>query len=457
MQAPSRRRGRRAVIIGGSMSGLFTAAFLRRIGWDVDVFERSPVELVGRGAGITTHPELLEALERSGAGTRDLGVEVERRITIDRQGRVIGERRLPQILTSWDRLQRLLRETIDPAHYHLGHTFERVEQDGSRVRVQFAEGRIEHADLMVGGDGIRSGVRAQVAPQIQPIYSGYYIWRGAPNEADLAAETRRSIFPYFVFFLPEKQQVIGYPISGFDNDLRPGRRRYNFIWYRVGDAQTLRRMCVDDAGRQHEHSVPPPLIRKDSSRRCEWKPKRPCPRPSSTACATSRSRSSRRSTISPRPGWYSGGSRWSAMPRRPPGRTWASGSPRRAATPRRWPMRSMPTTTSTRACRLRALRQPIGERIMLHGRKLGTHLGVDLRTDEDRRMEAAAARSDDGLDRRAGLPGGVPMSTDLPRPDYAHNLRLVGWCDQGGRPDGVQIMVHRGYAYVGHMFSKDSA
>src|SRR5689334_5116757 len=80
------KSGRRAVIIGGSMSGLFTAAFLRRIGWDVDVFERSPVELVGRGAGITTHPELLEALEASGAGTRDLGVTVERRITLDRSG-----------------------------------------------------------------------------------------------------------------------------------------------------------------------------------------------------------------------------------------------------------------------------------------------------------------------------------------------------------------------------------
>src|SRR5712691_6555839 len=98
-------RSRRAVIIVGSMSGLFSAAFLRRIGWDVDVFERSPVELVGLGAGITTHPELLEALQKSGAGTRDLGIEVERRITIDRQGRVIGERPLRQILTSWDRLQ----------------------------------------------------------------------------------------------------------------------------------------------------------------------------------------------------------------------------------------------------------------------------------------------------------------------------------------------------------------
>jgi 2-polyprenyl-6-methoxyphenol hydroxylase-like FAD-dependent oxidoreductase len=32
------------------------------------------------------------------------------------------------------------------------------------------------------------------------------------------------------------------------------------------------------------------------------------------------------------------------------------------------------------------VRQPIGERIMLHGRKLGTHLGVNLQTDEERAM-----------------------------------------------------------------------
>src|SRR6185503_18050380 len=33
-----------------------------------------------------------------------------------------------------------------------------------------------------------------------------------------------------------------------------------------------------------------------------------------------------------------------------------------------------------------ARRAPIGDRIMMHGRKLGTHLGVDLKTDEDRAM-----------------------------------------------------------------------
>ena len=63
MPSSSSRKARRAIIIGGSMSGLFSAAFLRQIGWQADVYERSPVELVGRGAGITTHPELLEALE----------------------------------------------------------------------------------------------------------------------------------------------------------------------------------------------------------------------------------------------------------------------------------------------------------------------------------------------------------------------------------------------------------
>jgi 2-polyprenyl-6-methoxyphenol hydroxylase-like FAD-dependent oxidoreductase len=387
MASSSSRRSRRAVIIGGSMSGLFTAAFLRRIGWDVDVFERSPVELVGRGAGITTHPELLEALETSGAGTRDLGIEVARRITIDRQGRVIGERPLRQILTSWDRLQRLLRATIDPAHYHLGQAFERVEQDGREVRVHFAGGRIERADLLVGGDGIRSSVRAQIARDVQPIYAGYYIWRGAPNEADLAPETLASIFPYFVFFLPERQQVIGYPISGFDNDLRPGRRRYNFIWYRVGDAQLLREMCVDENGRQHDHSVPPPLIRKDLVVRMRAEAEEIMPR-AFLDCLRNIAQPfftpiydfSTPAIVSGRVALV-GDAGASSRPHMGFGVAKAGGDAQALAQ-----ALDAHDDIDTALARYNAVRQPIGERIMLHGRKLGTHLGVDLKTDEDRRM-----------------------------------------------------------------------
>jgi hypothetical protein len=45
-------------------------------------------------------------------------------------------------------------------------------------------------------------------------------------------------------------------------------------------------------------------------------------------------------------------------------------------------------------------------------------------------------------------------SQDLPKPDYAHRMKLIGHSDQGGRPDGVQLMVNKGHAFVGHMFSK---
>jgi hypothetical protein len=45
-------------------------------------------------------------------------------------------------------------------------------------------------------------------------------------------------------------------------------------------------------------------------------------------------------------------------------------------------------------------------------------------------------------------------SQDLPTPEFARNMRLIGYSDQGGRPDGVQVMVNKGHAFVGHMFSK---
>jgi 2-polyprenyl-6-methoxyphenol hydroxylase-like FAD-dependent oxidoreductase len=389
LSASPRRSKRRAVIIGGSMSGLFTAAFLRQIGWNVDVYERSRVELVGRGAGITGHPELFDALEASGAGTKDLGIEVPKRVAIDRDGRITEERPLRQILTSWDRLQQILRGTIDPAHYHLGRSFKRVEQNGGGVDVHFSDGRIEQADILVGGDGIRSSVRAQMAPEVQPIYAGYYIWRGAPNEADLAPETLRSIYPLFTFYLPPRQEVITYPIAGFDNDLTPGKRRFNFIWYRVADAQQLRDMCVDENGVQHEHSVPPPLIRKDMIAQMHKDARDIMPEALLDAVIKIK-----QPFITPIYDFTS--------PSIVYGRVVMVGDAAANARPHMgFGMAKAGTDAQALARHLRdhddidtALkaynveRQPLGNIIVMHGRKLGTHMGVNLKTEEDRRMHA---------------------------------------------------------------------
>jgi len=371
------------------MSGLFAAAFLRRIGWNCDVYERSSVELIGRGAGITTHPELLHALTASGAGTRELGIEVEKRIALDRHGRIIAEKPLRQILTSWDRLQRLLRATIDPARYHLGWNFERVEQDGNGVRVHFSGGRVEHGDILVGGDGIRSSVRAQVAPELQPIYAGYYIWRGTINEADLAPKTLQEIFPYFVFYLPPQQEIITYPIAGFNDDLRPGNRRYNFIWYRVADAATLREMNVDQNGVQHEHSVPPPLIRKDLIAQmhadahaimpevmldCVMKIPQPFITPiydfTAPRIVFGRVAMVGDAAANPRPHMGFGVAK--------------AGNDAEALANA---LRDHDDIEAALAA-YNAERQPIGNTIVLHSRRLGTHMGVNLKTEADRRMHA---------------------------------------------------------------------
>ena len=35
----------------------------------------------------------------------------------------------------------------------------------------------------------------------------------------------------------------------------------------------------------------------------------------------------------------------------------------------------------------------------------------------------------------------------------AHNIKFLSHSDQGGRGDGVQVMVNKGFAYIGHGFS----
>ena len=47
------------------------------------------------------------------------------------------------------------------------------------------------------------------------------------------------------------------------------------------------------------------------------------------------------------------------------------------------------------------------------------------------------------------------MAADHPRSSSvaSPNIRFVGHSDQGGKSDGVQVMVHRGHAYIGHTFS----
>ena len=249
----------RVLVVGGSLGGLMAANVLHRAGHAIKVLERAGGSLDGRGAGIVTHSGLLAALRAAGAAVDDtLGVAVTHRVALDARGATVARTEYPQVLTSWSRLYALLRAALPAGCLLPGHEVTALAQDACGVELQCANGARFDGDLLIASDGIRSTVRAVLAPEVQPQYAGYVAWRGVCNEAVLSEHTRNTLFEHFGFGLPAGEQMIGYPVAGAGNSVRRGERRYNFVWYRPADeALELRRLMTDAEGVHHPAGIPP--------------------------------------------------------------------------------------------------------------------------------------------------------------------------------------------------------
>jgi 2-polyprenyl-6-methoxyphenol hydroxylase-like FAD-dependent oxidoreductase len=249
------------LIIGGSLGGLLAANVLHREGHDVCVLEKVRGSMDGRGAGIVTHDALFAGLQRAGLnGTEALGVQVQQRVALDVDGQELTKLEMPQVLTSWSRLYEALHQLLPSERYVHGVVVQKVDNGaaGAVVHGLTADGaKTWSADLVVASDGIRSVVRQQLAPQVQPQYAGYVAWRGVCHESVLSARTLTSVFEKFGFGLPAGEQLIGYPVAGQGNDTRPGHRGYNFVWYRPANETALAALLTDADGAHYQGGIPP--------------------------------------------------------------------------------------------------------------------------------------------------------------------------------------------------------
>lgn len=251
--------GRRAIVVGGSIGGLTAALLLRDLGFAVDVYERTPGELDGRGGGIVVQPEAVRWFkERSTRRPDQLS-------TVSKYLRVIGhdneiefEEPVEWRFTSWGTMYRALLGDFGREHYHLGHFFVGMDQDDDGVTVRFANGAEAHAELAVFADGITSVARKRLMPESRLEYAGYIGWRGTVPEGQLSAGTLALLGDSLSYSFGDRTHICMYPIPGPNDATAVGERLLNYVWYKnLADATLLDEIMTDKSGIRGEVSVHP--------------------------------------------------------------------------------------------------------------------------------------------------------------------------------------------------------
>lgn len=181
------RRGRRVAIVGAGPGGVSTALAMLRQGYDVRVFERRPEPTPLGGAVLLSVP-VLAILRRYGV---DVGERFGSKTSVEfRNHRGKVRARLP--------FNPLVERTLGISGWHYGvlrasafarmldlvpagvirgdSSFVSYEERDDGVAVRFADGAEIEADIVVGADGIRSGVSRQAFGDPGLFHIGLRVW-----------------------------------------------------------------------------------------------------------------------------------------------------------------------------------------------------------------------------------------------------------------------------------------
>ncbi len=216
----------RALIAGGGIGGLAAALTISRQGHDVRVFERSD-EFTELGAGIQLGPNAFRALRALGLNDEVRGRAVfpdELRlmdgttghplVRLPVKGRYVRRFREPYAVAHRGELYRVILDACRASgrvELSAGTEIASYEQDGDRVSALSSDGRRFSGSLLIGADGIKSNVRAQMVGDGGPRVSGHTIYRSVIAMEQVPAHLRSDSV---TLWAGPRWHFVHYPIAG---------------------------------------------------------------------------------------------------------------------------------------------------------------------------------------------------------------------------------------------------
>jgi len=249
-------------IVGGSLGGLTAACLLRDAGHEVVVFERSPVRLEQRGAGIGFLPATYRYLhERAGVDLAKISVPTSHIRYLDALGNVVHDESHNYLFSSWNTVYASTLDHFGASNYHLNFEMSSFSQTLDSVSVNFTNGRSVESHVLVAADGIGSMARNTLIPTSKSVYAGYVAWRGMVRESTLPASVCQRLSDAITYFVYPHSHILVYPIPDHDGRVTNGDRLINFVWYcNYEPGQELTKLLTDKNGLLREVSVPLGLV-----------------------------------------------------------------------------------------------------------------------------------------------------------------------------------------------------